>query len=574
VSDPYRIVSSPVRLPGVVPIAQLSAMVSVDALCRRARSRGSEAEWVSPSLAGDLAGQHATERELAREGLDRATLGREAFVARVRDYEADARARLGRLLGSLCIDADIDAGAIDREPVARAAATAFVRLFEQGRLALLERVVDTCPRCEPVVDGVDAEPGAIPVDAVLVDLELVAGLDPLRVAIIAPELLPGVIAVAVPEDHPAVGDAACLPLTGREVPVIADVTAERPRLIVPAHDVADHELARQRSLTAVDVLDGEGVVRAQGPLEGLSRYAARTAAVQLLTDAGTIVGVEPMDEPVSRCRRCGTVLVPRLGRHWFLGMGELEEAAADAVRDAGVSFAPPSARDDFLARAVTGGDWCLSHQVWAGQPAPVSRCLDCGQVAVTVESQASCGKCMGLLAPDDSVLDARFVGAVAFLAAAGWPEDETGPARVAPVTTFLVGPNGLSRWALPVAALGVRLAGAVPFQHVAVQEVPEGEVAPDELEELIERDGARVIRAALMLGGLETEAARELVELVDDPPVGQGLIDDLVTAWEAAFDAATPRVAVDLVAGALAAGVAPGEDERIASLTAPLLGDC
>src|SRR5207248_5044699 len=225
----------------------------------------------------------------------------------------------------------------------------------------------------------------------------------------------------------AVGDAVCLPLVGRLVPVVADVTADVPRLVVPSHDAADLELARQRSLTPVEVLDAEGVVQAPGPLHGLARYAARAAAAQLLAEEEAVTGSEPRNEAVSRCRRCGTVLVPRLGRHWFLAMADLEAAAADGVRDAEVTFSPQAARDELLARAGNGGDWCLSHQVWAGQPAPVSRCLDCGQVDVAVAGRSSCGKCMGLLAPDDSVLDARFVGAVAVLAAAGWPEDEAGP---------------------------------------------------------------------------------------------------------------------------------------------------
>ena len=37
-----------------MPVAHLTALVSVDALCRRARARGSDTEWVPFNLAGDL----------------------------------------------------------------------------------------------------------------------------------------------------------------------------------------------------------------------------------------------------------------------------------------------------------------------------------------------------------------------------------------------------------------------------------------------------------------------------------------------------------------------------------------
>src|SRR5205814_9243038 len=251
-------------------------------------------------------------------------------------------------------------------------------------------------------------------------------------------------------------------------------------------------------LTPVSGLDGDGVVCAEGPLEGLPRYAARAAATKLLEDEEVVIGSEARVERVARCRRCGSVLVPRLGRHWFLAMADLEGAAADAVRDAPVTFSTPAAREELLERAGAGEEWCLSHQVWAGQPVPVARCRDCGQVAVGLQWDASCGKCMGELEADDSMLDARFVGAVAMLAVAGWPDDERTPAELAPSTTLVVGPTGVSRWALPAAALGVRLAGTTVFHHVAVHDAPEGDVSLTEVGDLIAVDGATVVRLALL----------------------------------------------------------------------------
>jgi valyl-tRNA synthetase len=266
------------------------------------------------------------------------------------------------------------------------------------------------------------------------------------------------------------------------------------------------------------------------------------------------------------------VLVPRLGRHWFLAMADLEVAAADAVRDAPLSFSPSSAREDFLARAGTGGEWCLSHQVWAGQPVPVARCLDCGQVAVAVDGDTSCGKCMGMLTPDDGVLDARFVGAMAVLAAAGWPEAEAGPAEVAPWTTLVVGPTGVARWALPMVALSVRLAGTVPFARIAVHQAPDGEVAVGEVQELVDRSGAPAVRLALVTGGLDVAAACDLVALIEAPSVGESSLADTAAAWDAAFDAGVPAAAVTALAAALAAGVEPGDAPSFRALAAPVLG--
>lgn len=575
---PFRILSSPVRLAGELRLAHLAALVSTDALLRRARAEGCEVEWRAAVLAGDLAGQATVERALAREGHDRTTLGRPAFVGRVRGFEADARARVAGLLAALAVDVDLEVGALDRETVACAARTAFVRLYEAGLLTREERVVDTCPRCATVVDAADAEPAELPAEVLRLRFPFADGGEPLEIEVGAPELLPGVVAVAVPDGHPAAGRAVLVPLGAKDVPVVVDPARAQLAVVVPAHHAADAEVARRLDLGVVQVLDGEGVVVSSGPLAGLARYAARTTARDLLAVDGVVAGVRPETEAARRCRRCRTVLVPRLGAHWFLRMPDLEVAAADAVREGRLSFSPAGAIEPFLARAGAGGEWCLSHQVWAGQPVPVSTCLDCGRVAVEAVASTSCGRCMGLLVPDDGVLDARFVGAVWPLAAAGWPGVDGAVAAAAEETMLVVGPSGVAKWALPMAALGVYLAGAVPFSLVAVHDVattpedPDPSVSPDLLG-LLDAEGRRVVRAALATGGLDLARARALVAMVDDPPQGESDVDALVEAYAAAFAAGTASVAVGLLENALYEGVRAGAADRVRALAAPILGD-
>ncbi|HVF75713.1 MAG TPA: class I tRNA ligase family protein [Acidimicrobiales bacterium] len=569
--EPLRILSSPVRLVGPLHLAHLSALVSTDALLRRARAEGRPAEWMAASLAGDLAGQTAVERTLAREGHDRATLGHAAFVERVRAFEAEHRAAAAALLAVLGVDVDLEAGALDNEQSARAARTAFVRLYEAGLLKREERVVDTCPRCATVVDPADADATELDSETVTLRLPDAEGGTALDVEVVALELLPGVVAVAVPEGHEAGGRSVHVPLGAKDVPVVVDPATEAPRMVVPAHDAA----AAALGLTAVEVLDGEAVVTAAGPLNGLARYAARLAARELLAADEAVVAARPVAEAAARCRRCSTVLVPRLGAHWFLPMADLEVAAADAVREGLVTFFPAAALDTFLERAGAGGEWCLSHTVWAGQAVPVSTCLDCGRTAVEVEPSTSCGRCMGELVPDGGVLDARFVGAVWPLATGGWPGEAVGADEE---RILVVSPSGVGKWALPMAAVGLWLAGAVPFSRVAVHDVtataddPDPHVSPD-LPALLEVEGRRVVRAALAAGGLDLDAARALVAAVDDPPEGEADIDALVEGYTAAFAAGTPGVAVGLLAAALQEGVRPAVADRVRALAAPILGD-
>ena len=152
---------------------------------------------------------------------------------------------------------------------------------------------------------------------------------------------------------------------------------------------------------------------------------ARAAARELLDAEGVLTGVEPAVEDVWRCRCCGTVAVPRLGRHWFLRVADLEVAAADAVRHGDVTFTPSDTRDAFVGAAGLRPDWCLSATITGGVPLPSATCRECGKSTVEVEPSSSCGKCMGELVADGETLDARFVAAVWAVAFAGWPGRRT-----------------------------------------------------------------------------------------------------------------------------------------------------
>ncbi|HVT75736.1 MAG TPA: hypothetical protein VHD87_01805, partial [Acidimicrobiales bacterium] len=309
-------------------------------------------------------------------------------------------------------------------------------------------------RCQTVVEATDAAP--VPTD----EVRAVINLDGLEVALVELELLPGVVAVAVPAAHPSAGATVRVPL-GRDVPVIADERDE-PWFVIPGHSAGALDVARHHGLAPVTVLNRDGVVVSEGPLAGLARYAARAAADDLLRAEGVLVSevTETVDQ--LRCGRCATSLTPLLGWHWFLRTADLEVAAADAVREGALQIDDAEARERFVDRAARAEAWCLSNQVWAGEVVPAASCIDCGQLAVTAEPSPSCGKCMGELVPTDDVLDARFLAALWPLALTGWPVDKVEVDR----TIVFAGPDDVTGFALPVAALGLRLAGAVPYDEL------------------------------------------------------------------------------------------------------------
>jgi valyl-tRNA synthetase len=564
---PQRLVTTPLRLADGLSAPQLAGLVAADALVRRAESQGAAIEWIPAVLTSDLRGQLVVERDLSRQGLDRAAVGRDAFVELVRSAETGQREQARAALEVLGVRASLDEGALDGDAAALAARTAFVRLYEAGLLEQAERVVDQCPRCETVVDPADAEEAEVMVEPVR--LSLWAGDARLDIDVTDPELLPGAVAVVVPESDAAAGQTVVLPIANREVPVLGEADVDDAQLVVPAHDPIALDRARRVGLIPIPVMAADGVVEAAGPLEGLARFAARAAARDLLLADGVGAPLDERIEPARRCRQCRTLLLSILGRHWFLPMADLEAAAADAVRE-GVVFTPMPARDEFLARAGQGGPWCLSQPVWAGQPVPVARCAECGKPDVAVEPGGSCGRCMGTLVPDDSVLDARFVAALWPLAAAGWPEADT-VGRDATATTLLVGPSGIGRWAVPMAALGLRLAGAVPFGAIAVQ-ITEGGSDPVDVPALVAEQGREVARVALLAGGLDVESATALIDALEHVPEGEADVAAVFEAGEQAYAAGVPASVLSLLNAALREGAPASGADRLRALAAPLLG--
>ncbi|HET9444554.1 MAG TPA: class I tRNA ligase family protein [Acidimicrobiales bacterium] len=576
-AEPARIVTAPVRGPDHPGFASLASVVAADALVRQAWSAGRPADLTVPVLAGELQSHHALERELARQGRDGRSLTDAEYGARSAAFAADCLEAVTARLAALGVGGSLVHLAAGEADVVRVAHTAFVTLYEQGLVELVDRVVPTCPRCRTALDDADTVPGEVAGERLTVALAVEGGGD-LHVALDDPELLVGAVAVAVPEGHAGPGSGSgsgvTLPLADRTVPVVVDPTRTEPGLVVAAHDPRGHALAVAAGLAAIPVLDGDGVVCAPGPLAGLGRFAARAEARALLEAEGAVVSAVPVTEQVSRCGSCATVVVPQLGRHWVLRSGDLEVAAADAVRAGEVAFSPPEARDAFLARAGARREWCLSSGVPGGVAVPAAVCLDCGRLAVQASPVSSCNGCMGQLAPDRATLDARFVAAAWALGLAGWPDRRgAAPAPPAVVSTL----DDLGRWVVPAMALGLRLAGSPLFGQVTVHPWPRGDEppAPDAFGPGVDR---RVARLALVAGTGDLAAADAAVAALDGPagPGGPGpdeVMAEVAASLAAALSAGTPTMAAGLLVSSLVAGVPAAAAGRLRALASPILGE-
>jgi valyl-tRNA synthetase len=479
----YCIVIPPPNVTGSLHIGHALDHTLMDALIRRRRMQGYNTLWLPGMDHAGIATQNVVERELAKEGLSRHDLGREAFVERVWQWKAESG---GKILGQMrrlgdSVDWSRERFTMDAG-LSRAVQTIFKQLCDDGLIYRAERIINWCPRCLTALSDIE-------VDHTDDEGELTsirygsAGQDgadqSIVVATTRPETMLGDTAVAVHPDDPRyarlVGQTVELPLTGRRIPVIADDHVD-PRFgtgavkVTPAHDPNDFEIGRRHDLPSLTIMDEHGVITAHGPFEGLDRFEARPAVVAALREEGRIVAeVRPYVHAVGHCSRCGTTVEPRQSLQWFVRVAPLAKAAGDAVRDGRVRLNPPEMNARYFAWVDDMHDWTISRQLWWGHRIPVFYGPNGQWRCVGPDEQAPEGWYQ-----DPDVLDTWFSSALWPFSTLGWPDDTPDLRTFYPTSVLVTGYDILFFWVARMMMFGLYAmrdkapADAVPFRVVVL----------------------------------------------------------------------------------------------------------
>jgi valyl-tRNA synthetase len=476
----FTIVIPPPNVTGSLHVGHALDHTLIDALVRRRRMQGYNALWLPGMDHAGIATQNVVERELARDGLSRHDLGREAFTERVWQWKQTSG---GAILGQMRRLGDgvdwtrerftMDAG------LSRAVQTIFKRLFDDGLIYRAQRIINWCPRCLTALSDIEVEHTED--DGELVSIIYGDGDDQIVVATTRVETMLGDTAVAVHPDDPRyahlVGRLLELPLTGRMIPVVADPHVD-PEFgtgavkVTPAHDPNDFEIGRRHDLPSMVIMDERGVITAAGPFEGLDRFEARPAVLAALRAAGRVVAERrPYVHAVGHCSRCGTTVEPRLSLQWFVKVEPLAKAAGDAVRDGRVQVFPAEMAARYFDWVDNMHDWCISRQLWWGHRIPVWYGPD-GEVRCTGpddEPPAEPG-----WTQDPDVLDTWFSSALWPFSTLGWPDDTPDLRAFYPTSVLVTGYDILFFWVARMMLFGLYAnAGlgpdrAIPFRQISL----------------------------------------------------------------------------------------------------------
>jgi valyl-tRNA synthetase len=479
--SPFCIVIPPPNVTGSLHVGHAFEHALIDALVRRRRMQGYEALWLPGMDHAGIATQNVVERELAKQGLSRHDLGREAFVEKVWEWKAESG---GQILGQMRRLGDGVAWSRERftmdDGLSRAVQEIFKRLYDDGLVYRAERIINWCVRCHTALSDIEVEHTDDEGELVSIRYGDPATSE-VVVATTRAETMLGDTAVAVHPDDDRyahlVGTEVELPLTGRRIPVVADPHVDSTFgtgmvKVTPAHDPNDFEIGQRHGLPSLLVLDEQGRVTAHGPFQGLDRFEARPAVVAALREEGRLVAERrPYVHSVGHCSRCGTVVEPRLSLQWWVRVGPLAKAAGDAVRDGRVVIHPAEMEGRWFSWVDNMHDWCVSRQLWWGHRIPVWYGPDGEVVCVGPDDDVPTGPDWH---QDPDVLDTWFSSALWPFSTLGWPDDTPALAKFYPNQVLVTGYDILFFWVARMMMFGLYAradqppADAVPFRTVAL----------------------------------------------------------------------------------------------------------
>jgi valyl-tRNA synthetase len=491
---PYSIVIPPPNVTGSLHIGHALNAVVQDQYVRRARMQGRRALWVYGIDHAGIATQNVVERELARRGLRKEDLGRDAFVEEVWRWKETHGGRIAEQLGGLGASCDWSRPRFTMDPgLSRAVRKVFVELHRKGLIYRGTYIINWCPRCRTALSDEEVEHEetegklwriAYPLEPDAADGtgrdERAAGAGAqteLIVATTRPETMLGDTGVAVnPSDERhrhLIGRTARLPLLGRALPIVADDFVD-PEFgtgvvkVTPAHDPNDYWIGKRHGLAEVRIFDDEARTNElAGPYAGLDRYEARTRVVADLEAQGLLRGVEDHRLSLGRCYRCGTVVEPLLSKQWFVKMKPLAGPALDAVRNGDVRLHPDRWVKVWEHWLENIHDWCISRQLWWGHRIPVWTCAACGHENVSETDPAACETCGSTeLRQDEDVLDTWFSSQLWPFSVFGWPDDTEDLRTYYPTNLLVSGPDILFFWIARMVMIAVEFTGRAPFRDV------------------------------------------------------------------------------------------------------------
>ena len=476
---PFTIVMPPPNVTGQLHMGHALDETMQDILIRFKRMQGYEALWQPGTDHAAIATEVKVIEKLKEQGIDKADLTREEFLKHAWAWKEEYGGKIINQLKKLGASADwererftMDEGCSD------AVLEVFIKLYEKGYIYKGSKIINWCPVCQTSISDAEVEHEDQAGNFWHINYPVVGEEGKfVEIATTRPETLLGDTAVAVnPADEryqDLVGKMLELPLTGRQIPVVADEYVDKEFgtgcvKITPAHDPNDFEVGKRHNLPEICIMNDDATINELGgKYAGMDRYEARKAMVKDLDELGLLVKVVPHSHNVGTHDRCGCTVEPMVKPQWFVKMDEMIKPAVEGIKNGEIKLLPKRMEKTYFNWTDNIRDWCISRQLWWGHRIPAYYCEECGETVVAKTMPEVCPKCgCTHFKQDEDTLDTWFSSALWPFSTLGWPENTEELKYFYPTDVLVTGYDIIFFWVIRMIFSGYEQTGEAPFHTV------------------------------------------------------------------------------------------------------------
>lgn len=483
----YCIMMPPPNVTGSLHLGHALNDTLQDILVRFHRKKGMNVLWQPGTDHAGIATQVVVERQLAVEGSDRHTLGREKFIERVWQWKEQSGNTIVEQKKRLGISPawERERFTMD-EGLSKAVQKVFISLFEEGLIYKAKKLVNWDTKLQTALSDLEVINKESEGNLWYIRYHTDANED-IIIATTRPETMFGDTAIAIhPEDNRwnhLIGKNAKIPLTETYIPIISEEYCIIDKgsgavKITPGHDFNDFIVGERNNLPMVNILSADGKMIAPCPEQfiGLSIDDARQKLLSELTTLNLLEKEEKIKNQVPYSDRTGVRIEPYLTEQWFLDAQKLAVPALDAVKSGQTTFHPKNWENTYFNWMENIQPWCISRQIWWGHRIPVWYGPDQQMFAATSESEAYekaikfYGKTVELK-QDTDVLDTWFSSALWPFSTLGWPDKTPELEQFYPTQVLATGFDIIFFWVARMMMLGLHFMKNVPFKDVYVHAI-------------------------------------------------------------------------------------------------------
>ena len=529
--EPYTIVIPPPNVTGMLHMGHMLNNTLQDVLVRRARMLGKNACWVPGTDHASIATEAKVVAKLKAEGIDKATLTREEFLAHAWEWKEKHGGIILKQLRKLGASCDWDRTCFTMDEArTESVISVFCDLYRKGKIYRGVRMVNWDPSAKTALSDEEVIYKESQGKLYYLRYKLEGTDRNIIVATTRPETILGDTAVCLNPNDPRYADIpegarVIVPLVGRSIPIIRDEYVDiefgtGALKVTPAHDVNDYMLGEKYSLETIDIFNDDGTINDKvGMYVGMERFACRKQIEKDLEAAELLEKTEAYTNNVGYSERTGVAIEPKLSMQWFMSMQQIAEPATKAVLEDVIRFVPEKYKNTYRHWMENIKDWCISRQLWWGQRIPAYYLPKGGYVvaetaekalALAQEKTGDASLTLADLRQDEDVLDTWFSSWL-------WPisvfdgirnPDNEQIKYYYPTNDLVTGPDIIFFWVARMIMAGYEYRGEKPFGNVYFTGIVRDKIgrkmskqlgnSPDPLD-LIAEYGADGVRVAMML---------------------------------------------------------------------------